>query len=514
MKTVFLTLFALLLPGTIVAKATLTLEGASTDSTITITYVVPESSHVQVWITSSVGVHAAPQYGDQASGNYTIMLDKSGFPTGSYTVRLILDRDRKKVTRRRFLHSACGRPVTWSREERDHWNRSFAVSSWNPKEGVELWNEFLALYPEHVDRGLAFAYSIIARIPATDSIDVHAAADSAIALIPHSGTHYTIGRILSGLDGHPEGRYPHTALALAERSIKQIRDVPWPYRNDALYLRQHLKGHCLRLLARFAEAEKAYCAAIDNLESPDKGGTYSDFQQAHLAYSGLASLHEQQGRHGKAIEFYEKAIRSNPRDPALWMALQRNFNLAHGSDEGYVEYSRKLETEIRGDDPGEKYDFVGKPLPGFVLPRLGGGTLSLDDIKGDVIVLNFWAIWCGPCLAELPIIARLAKETAANDVRVIAVHTPLEHFPGIAKEEYPVVVRKAVSKYEGSFDTVWDTREQNLFVKLGIESLPVTLVADKEGIVRYRMTGFDPENAYRNLKAVVDSLSGPSATTR
>ena len=77
--------------------------------------------------------------------------------------------------------------------------------------------------------------------------------------------------------------------------------------------------------------------------------------------------------------------------------------------------------------------------------------------------------------------ARLAKETATNDVRVIAVHMPLEHFPGITKEEYPVVVGKAVSKYDGSFDTVWDTREQNLFVKLGIESLPVTLGRGQRG---------------------------------
>ena len=140
--------------------------------------------------------------------------------------------------------------------------------------------------------------------------------------------------------------------------------------------------------------------------------------------------------------------------------------------------------------------------------------MSLDDIKDKVIVLNFWAIWCGPCRAELPIIARLAKETAANDVRVIAVHTPLEHFPGIAKKEYPVVVRKAVSKYEGSFDTVWDTREQSLFLRSRVKSLPVTLVADREGIVQYKVVGFDPENAFRKLKAVVDSLSAASTIPR
>ena len=513
MKTAILTLFALLLPETIMAKATLTLDGAATDSTITISYVVPESSHVQVKV-SDLGVHAAPQFGYQPPGNYTIVLDKSGFPTGSYTVRLILDRDREKVTRRRFLHSTSGRPVTMTREELDHWNRSFAVSSFNPKEGVELWNEFLALYPDYVQRGRAFVYSIIARVPATDIIDVHAAADSATVLLPHSSTYYTIGRILVGLDGHPEGRYPRSALAFANRAVSRVADVPEPYRNEALFKYRCLNGHCLQLLHRFEEADEAYRKAIEILDSMGGTGTYSDFQQANWVYRSLASLHEQRGRHEEALQFYERAVKSHARDPELWMALQRNFSLFHGSDECYVDYSRKLETEMRWDAPSEKYDLVDKPLPGFKLERLGGDAISLDDIRGNVIVLNFWAIWCGPCLAELPVIARLARETSASDVRVVAVHTPREDYPGIKKEEFPTVVRKAVNKYDGSFDTVWDNKEQNLCVRTGIKSLPVTLVADKEGIVRYRMVGYDPENAYRKLKAVVDSLSVSSATPR
>ncbi|MDE2890563.1 MAG: redoxin domain-containing protein [Gemmatimonadota bacterium] len=514
MITVVLTFTALLLPESTMAKATLTLEGASTDSTITISYVVPESSHVQVRIASGVGVHAAPQFGFQVPGSYTIVLDKSDLPSGKFSVQLIRDRDRDKVIRRGFLHSSWGGTVTWTKEEQDHWNRSFAVTSIDPEKAVDFWDGFFARYPNYANRGLAFVYSIMARIPATDSVDVHAAADSAIALLPHSGTYYTIGRILSGLDGLPDRRYAHTALAFADSAISQVADVPKPYRNEKLAGYHHLKGHCLQLLNRFEKAEAAYLDAIRILDSMDGSGTYGDFGHGVLAYRGLASLHEQQGRHGKAIEFYEKAVRSHARDPELWMALQRNFSLFHGSDEGYVDYSRKLEAGIRGDAREKDDDLVGKPLPGFVLPRLGGGTLSVEDIKGNVIVLNFWAFWCGPCMAELPVLARLANEPFASNIKVIAVHTPLEYYPGITKEEFSVVVRNAVSKYEGTFDTVWDSKEQNFSVRTGIHAIPVTLVADRGGIVRYRMVGFDPETAYRNLRAVVDRLSGHSATPR
>ena len=158
MKFLWLTLFTLLLPMTLSAKATLTLDGASTDSTITINYVVPVwSSHVQVMVVSTGGIHAAPQYGFQAPGYYTIVIDKSGFPTGSYSVKLILDHDRGKVTRRGFLHSTSERPVTLTREERDLWNRCFASTMFKPEKAVEMWNELITRNPDYAERARLFS---------------------------------------------------------------------------------------------------------------------------------------------------------------------------------------------------------------------------------------------------------------------------------------------------------------------------------------------------------------------
>ena len=64
----------------------------------------------------------------------------------------------------------------------------------------------------------------------------------------------------------------------------------------------------------------------------------------------------------------------------------------------------------------------GQLAPAFELPRLDGGAkLSLDELRGRVVLLNFWATWCKPCEAEMPAMQRLANELAGTDFELIAV---------------------------------------------------------------------------------------------
>ena len=66
---------------------------------------------------------------------------------------------------------------------------------------------------------------------------------------------------------------------------------------------------------------------------------------------------------------------------------------------------------------------VGQPAPDFTVTTFGGNTVHLADLKGDVIVLNFWATWCGPCRKELPFLDAAFKQYNQYGFQVLAVAT-------------------------------------------------------------------------------------------
>jgi peroxiredoxin len=64
---------------------------------------------------------------------------------------------------------------------------------------------------------------------------------------------------------------------------------------------------------------------------------------------------------------------------------------------------------------------IGEPAPALRLPLLGGGEVDLTSLRGKVVVVNFWASWCAPCVAEMPSLERLHKATSADGVVVLSV---------------------------------------------------------------------------------------------
>ncbi len=120
---------------------------------------------------------------------------------------------------------------------------------------------------------------------------------------------------------------------------------------------------------------------------------------------------------------------------------------------------------------------VGLPAAGFTLPVMSGGEpgsrVRLQDLRGKVVVLDFWASWCAPCRAEAPIIDRVARRHDGKGVVVLGVTT--------SDDDWPRAVQFATSHQLG-YTTVFDEGDHvaNAFL---VRELPTLVVIDKDGIV-------------------------------
>ena len=121
---------------------------------------------------------------------------------------------------------------------------------------------------------------------------------------------------------------------------------------------------------------------------------------------------------------------------------------------------------------------VGSPAPEFQLTNLSGTSQSLEQYRGKVVLLNFWATWCQPCTKEMPAM-QTAYDTLQDQGFVVLAINELED---IKK------VRKHILEYQHTFDVLLDPDNQvaNMY---GVVGLPVSVFIDKSGHVRKVVKG-------------------------
>jgi peroxiredoxin len=125
-----------------------------------------------------------------------------------------------------------------------------------------------------------------------------------------------------------------------------------------------------------------------------------------------------------------------------------------------------------GQARGSAPPAVGEPAPEFRLQTAEGRWLALKDLRGSLVLLNFWATWCAPCRREIPALDRISRQFHSRNVRVV----------GVAVDESGWrVVRPFLAQYRVRYPVVLADRETKQRYRSGIEILPFTLLLDREG---------------------------------
>lgn len=120
----------------------------------------------------------------------------------------------------------------------------------------------------------------------------------------------------------------------------------------------------------------------------------------------------------------------------------------------------------------------GAPAPDFTVETLDGQRLRLSDLRGQVVVLNFWATWCGPCREEMPLFERAAAEFAGQGLVLIAINV----------QERPGAVRTFVERLGLTYPIGLDEKG-TIARRYRVRSFPTTYFVGRDGTVEGRRVG-------------------------
>lgn len=142
-------------------------------------------------------------------------------------------------------------------------------------------------------------------------------------------------------------------------------------------------------------------------------------------------------------------------------------------------------------DGGRAHKMVGKEAPLFELPVHGESRpFSLADGRGKVVVLDFWATWCPPCLEQMPALEAIANDPElAEEVMILSVNTDEE------TEDRLMKIDEFLYREDLSLRTLLDRGEvQSLY---GVAAIPALVIIDRQGVVAYRSDGLHNEELLR-----------------
>lgn len=210
------------------------------------------------------------------------------------------------------------------------------------------------------------------------------------------------------------------------------------------------------------------------------------------------------GEPAKALEVLSAMVRENKTSNVVIQALQQCYIRAKGNEEGWQEYLSNLQAEALKKLTEEiTAQLIDLPAPLFSLPSLTGDTVSLAALRGKVVVIDFWATWCTPCIASFPAMQQVQNAYHnRSDVQFFFINS------WERSQEKRQHVADFIAKKGYHFNVLMD-EDNRVISAYQVSSIPTKFIIDKQGRIRFKSIGHEnsPALTIRQMQIIIDMLT-------